>query len=342
VIIKTNGGDDMLEIFLNKPNDIEIRNAETLPPLKDNEVKVKLIYGGICGSDLRVFQGTIPYAAYPLRPGHELLGHIIEVGNNVGYELGTRVVIQPNSFCGQCKLCLSGRTNICREKKSLGVNINGGFSEEFIIPSKYVLPIPNDLSDEKAILIEPFAVIVHAFKKVQISEGTNVAIIGCGNEGMLAAVLARYLGAQVTAMDINPVKIDLVRSLGGIRVLHPDEVHNETFDIVIEAAGTSKAIEFGMKLVNPGGVLVMIGITQEANLPVAHVVRNEITLYGTIIYNIPDDFVQAIEYLRNTDFDTAPIVSKILPFTEYKQAYELALSGNYGKIILSFTNSSLS
>jgi D-arabinose 1-dehydrogenase-like Zn-dependent alcohol dehydrogenase len=126
MIIKTNGGDEMLELFLNEPNDIEIRNAETLPRLKEDEVKVKLIYGGICGSDLRVFQGKIPYAAYPLQPGHELLGYIVEVGENVWYE----------------------------------------------------------------------------------------------------------------------------------------------------AAGTSKAIELGMKLVNPGGALVMIGITQEANLPVAHVVRN--------------------------------------------------------------------
>lgn len=326
----------MLELFLHKPNDIEMRNAEALPPLKKDEVKVKTIYGGICGSDLRVFQGKLPYAAYPLRPGHELLGRIIEAGEQAGYEVGARVVVQPNSYCGQCTYCLSGKTNICREKKSLGVNTNGGFSEEFIIPSKYVLPIPDDLEDERAVLVEPLAVVVHAFKKVQISQGTNLAVIGCGNEGLLAAALAIHLGARVTAIDINPVKLDLVRSLGDITVLHPDELTEETFDVVIEAAGTGKSIELGMQLVSPGGSMVLIGITPEASLPVAHVVRNEITLYGTIIYHVPQDFLEAIEYLRNDQFQAAPIVSKIMPFSEYREAYETALSGNYGKIVLSF------
>jgi L-iditol 2-dehydrogenase len=102
------------------------------------------------------------------------------------------------------------------------VNINGGFSEEFVISSKYVLPVPDDLSDRRAVLIEPFAVIVHAFKKVNISKDTTVAIIGCGNEGMLAAALANHLGASVTAMDINSEKFDLIRIVGSIRVFHPD------------------------------------------------------------------------------------------------------------------------
>lgn len=326
----------MLELYLNNPNEMELRRVPSLPSPKDDQVKIKLIYGGICGSDLRVFQGKIHYACYPLRPGHEILGVIIEAGKNAKYEIGTRVVVLPNTYCGQCDLCLKGKTNICREKKSLGVNIDGAFSEEFIISSKYVLPIPDDLPDEKAVLIEPFAVVVHAFKKVTITKDTSVAIVGCGNEGMLAAALANYLGARVTAIDINPAKLDLVRSLGDIRALHPQAINNETFDIVIEAAGTKSSVEQGIQLVSPGGAMVLIGLTWEANFPVVHMVRNELTLYGTIIYNFPSDFLKTIEYLRNPEFNVAPVVSKIMPFTEYKQAFESALSGNYGKIILNF------
>ncbi|UOF91177.1 alcohol dehydrogenase catalytic domain-containing protein [Fodinisporobacter ferrooxydans] len=326
----------MLELYLNNPNDMELREVESLPAPTGDEVKIQLIYGGICGSDLSVFRGKIPYASYPLRPGHELLGTIIETGESANYRIGTRVVVLPNTFCGECDLCLKGRTNICRHKQSIGVNANGGFSQEFVISSKYVLPVPDDLPDEKAVLIEPFAVVVHALKKVSITKDTTVAVVGCGNEGMLAVALANYLGARVTAIDINPLKLELVRSLGDIRAIHPQEIKDQTFDVVVEAAGTKASIEQGMQLVSPGGAMILIGITQEANLPVVHVVRSEITLYGTIIYNFPSDYLQTIEYLRNSEFNVAPIVSKIMPFTEYQKAYETALSGDFGKIILNF------
>jgi L-iditol 2-dehydrogenase len=324
------------ELFLNRPKEMEIKSMEELPALKDDEVKIQLVYGGICGSDLSVFLGKLTHAAYPLRPGHELLGHIIEAGKNVQYELGTRIIVQPNSFCGECENCLNGNSNICPEKKSLGVTANGGFSEQFIISSKYVMPVPDDLSDERAVLVEPFAVIVHGFKKVKITKGTKVAIMGCGNEGMLAAALANHLGGEVTAMDINPAKKELIKLLGDIRFVHPDELKDEIFDVVVEAAGAKSAFETGLQLVRPGGQMLLIGLAPESTLQVTLVVRSEITLYGSIIYNIPEDFQQAIEYLRDKDFNVRPIVSKILPFIEYEQAFQDALSGNYGKVVLDF------
>ncbi|TVY11398.1 zinc-dependent alcohol dehydrogenase [Paenibacillus cremeus] len=326
----------MLELFLNKPKQIELKAMAALPALMDDEVKIQLIYGGICGSDLSVFLGKLSHAAYPLRPGHELLGRIIEAGKNVPYETGTRVIIQPNSYCGKCRSCMDGKTNICPEKKSMGVTVNGGFSEQFVISSKYVMPVPDDLPDKKAILVEPFAVIVHAFKKVHIAKGTTVAVIGSGNEGMLAVALANYLGADVTAIDINPIKLELIKSFGGIRAIHPNELNGETFDIVIEAAGAQSAFETGLQLVAPGGQMVLIGLTPEATIPVVRVVRSEITIHGSIIYNVPDDFQQAMVYLRDQNFNIQPVVSKIIPFTDYNSAFEDALSGNYGKIVMDF------
>lgn len=321
---------------MEKPHDMKLRTVECLPPVKEDEVKIRLIYGGICGSDLSVYQGKLQYASYPLRPGHELLGRIVEAGGKCKYGVGTRVIVQPNSFCGQCEYCLSGRTNICPDKKSLGVTADGGFAEEFIIPSKYVLPVHDDLSDEKAVLIEPLAVIVHAFKKVNITKGITVAVVGCGNEGLLAVALAIHLGATVTAIDINRSKQDLVSQLGKIRFAHPSEMTDEAYDVVIEAAGTKASIEQGVQLVKPGGDMLLIGLTPEANLPVLRVVRNELTLYGTIIYNFPSDFLNTMEYLRDDHFNVSPIVSKVLPVAEYKQAFEDALSGNFGKVILDF------
>ena len=330
----------MLELILKRPFEMELRESSSLPAPTGDEVNVRLIYGGICGTDLSVFKGAIQYATYPVRPGHELLGTIVNAGETALYPPGTRVVVLPNTFCGNCDKCRSGKTNICRNKKSLGINTDGGFSQEFTISSRFVLPVPEELPDEKAILIEPFAVVVHAFQKVNVGKGTSVAVIGCGTEGKLAVWLAHHLGADVTAIDINPAKLAMVKEMvPRIRTLLPEAASKETFDIVIEAAGTKASIESGMNLVTPGGSMVLIGIVQEARFPVAHVVRNEISLFGSIIYTFPNDFLETIDYLKNSHFHAEPVISKIMPVSAFRQAYESAFSGEHGKIILDFRGS---
>ena len=113
----------MHELYLEKPGDLKLRESGPASVPKDNEVKIKVVYGGICGSDLRVFRGTIPYANYPCRPGHEILGTVVEAGKESRYKVGTKVASFPNTYCGKCEFCLQGRTNICKNKKAFGVLI---------------------------------------------------------------------------------------------------------------------------------------------------------------------------------------------------------------------------
>lgn len=324
------------ELFLKEPYAINLREAEPLPLLRENEVKVKVIYGGVCGSDLRVYRGLINYAQYPIRPGHEVLGTIIEAGIAVPYKIGTKVVVFPNTFCGVCEFCLSDKTNICINKEPLGVSVDGVFAQQIILEHKYVVPVPEEIPNERAILIEPFAVTVHALKKVKINQGTSVAVVGCGTEGLLAVALALHHGAQLTVIDVNPVKLELAKSLGDVRTIHPHDVRDEVFDVVIEAAGVKDAIQQAMNIVKPGGVLVALGILGEpVDFYPIHIVRNEISIVGTIIYNLKD-FLDAIEYLRNPLFNVKPVISKIVSFEKYQEAYDQALSGNYAKIVLDF------
>lgn len=326
----------MLGLHIKNPGEIELKEFSFTSPLKDDEVKIKLIYGGICGSDIGVYKGKIGHAKYPVRPGHELVGRIIDIGKNVKFDIGTKVVITPNTFCGECENCQNGKRNICIKKESLGVNVDGIFSEEITISSKYVLPIPEEISDEKAVLIEPFAVIVHAFEKASITKGTTVGVIGCGTEGMLAITLAAYLGAEVTAIDINPEKLEKVRKFSQAKVLLPQEVKDEKFDVVIEAAGVKLAVEQGVQIVKQGGSIILIGLTPEATLPVVQIVRSEITIHGSIIYNFPEDFSKCVNFLLNDDFDIEPVISNIFHLKEYEKAYSQAISGQYGKILLDF------
>jgi L-iditol 2-dehydrogenase len=325
-----------LELYLEGPNELKLRQVKDLPEPNDTEVKIKIIYGGICGSDLRVFKGTISYAKYPLRPGHEVLGTIVEAGKDTPYKVGTRVVVFPNTFCGTCEYCLDTKTNICKSKKPLGVATDGVFAQEVIIESKYVLPVPDTISNKRAVLIEPFAVTIHALKKVKITKDTSLAIVGCGTEGLLAISIALYAGAKVTVVDVNKAKFALAKQLGNVRTLQPQEVKDEVFDVVVEAAGVKSAIEQAMQMVKPGGSMIALGITGDAvNMIPIHIVRSEITIYGSIIYTLKD-FADAMEYLSDPSFNIEPVVSKIVPCTKSQEAFKDALSGDFAKIVLDF------
>lgn len=327
----------MKALYIEKPGEILWKEIPNRTKVNGEEVKVKVIYGGICGSDISVYQAKLPHASYPVIPGHEILGEIVEVGENAKVKIGERVVIQPNSYCGECEFCQKGKTNICPRKKSMGINVNGGFADEFILSSKYVIPVPEQLSNERAILIEPLAVIVHALKKVQIDPETSVAIVGCGTEGMLALALASYRGGKITAIDVNPEKLNKVKEYyPEVSVKFPNEVTENQFDVTVEVAGVKESFEQCIEIVKPGGSVVAVGFPHTAEIPVVKMVRKEISIFGSIIYNKTEDFVESINYLMNEKFYVEPIISEILPVHRYKEAYEKASSGKFRKILLKF------
>ncbi|MEI3611328.1 zinc-dependent alcohol dehydrogenase [Pseudogracilibacillus sp. SO30301A] len=327
----------MKTLYIEKSGKITWKTVPAGEEVNNDEVKIKVIYGGICGSDVSVFKGKLPHAAYPVVPGHEVLGEVVETGAETDIHVGQRVVVQPNSYCGRCEFCQKGKTNICPEKKSLGINEHGGFAEEFIVASKYVIPVPEQLAKERAILIEPLAVIVHALKKVNIDAETSVAIIGCGTEGMLAVALASYFGGKITAIDINPEKLQKVQEhYPDIVIKHPDEVEENQFDVVVEVAGVRASFEQCVDVVKSGGSVVAVGFPTVAEIPVVKMVRKELTIFGSIIYNVPEDFLKSIEYLLDEKFYVEPIISEIIPVAQFEEAYEKAVSGNYRKIVLEF------
>jgi L-iditol 2-dehydrogenase len=326
----------MLELYLDKPTDLRMREAASPSP-KDHEVKVKVHYGGICGSDVRVYKGLLPYAHYPCRPGHEILGTVIEAGKDSKVKVGVKIVSFPNTYCGKCEYCLQGKTNICKEKKSFGVTVDGLFAQEVILDSEYAVPIPDDIPEERAILIEPFSVNVHAMKKAKVDKDTKVAVVGCGTEGLLCISILTYLGADITVLDIVNAKMERAMSFGGnIKSLSPADVTDQVFDLVVEAAGSKNSIEMAMKIVKPGGALIAFGICGEAvEYPALRITRSEITIFGSIIYT-KQDFADAIEFLKDPAFNVAPVLSKIVPYKGYQQAFGDALSGNFAKIVLDF------
>ena len=330
----------MDELYLEKPEQLRLRESTRIDHLGDNEARVETIYGGICGSDIKVYGGHLPYANYPCRPGHEILGTIVGAGPGSHLEIGTRVISFPNTYCGSCEFCQMGKTNICPEKKIFGVTANGLFGQEIVVDSEFLVPVPSELTSEKAILTEPFAVIVHALKKATITKETSVAVVGCGTEGFLTIALLEYLGVDITVLDINQDKMDKAKSFyTSIAALHPEKVNDHRFDLVIEAAGTKAAIEMAFTLIKPGGTMITLGLTgDEVSFPSLNVTRSELSILGSIIYT-KQDFEEAFEIMKNPGFNISPILSEIVPLNHYEKAFANASTGNYTKIVLDLRES---
>ena len=322
-----------------KPGEVILKQEDSDYEIAANEIKVKTLYAGICGSDISVYKGRLAHANYPVIPGHEVVGEIVARGKNVKLECGTKIVIVPNSFCDKCMNCISGKRNICENKKSLGVNCNGIFKEEFIIEEKYALSIEDNFPLERAVLAEPLAVIVHAFQKIEKNPTKSLLIIGCGSEGMLAVSLASYYGLNVTVVDINKNKLNIVKEfLPNVSVFVPEEIEQDRFDYIIECAGVSASVEQSIRVVKPGGKVVLIGMPATANLPIVHIVRNEINIEGSIIYSFPHDFIESLRILADPKFIISHAVSRPRPISEFQSAYEDACSGNFGKILFDFSS----
>jgi L-iditol 2-dehydrogenase len=265
------------------------------------------------------------------------LGTIVEAGAKSPHKVGTKVVSFPNTYCGKCEFCLQGRTNICKDKKSFGVTVDGLFAQEINMDSEFVVPVPSDLAEERAVLVEPLAVNVHALRRAKIIQGTSVAVMGCGTEGLLAIALLNHMGADVTVLDVVPVKMEKAQSFNrNIKAVHPADTKDQMFDVVIEAAGVRASMEQAFQLVKPGGALIGLGLIGDpVNYPALRITRSEITIYGTIIYT-KKDFAAALTLLQDPAFNVAPVLSKIVPFAKYQEAFADALTGNFAKIVLNF------
>jgi L-iditol 2-dehydrogenase len=202
----------MKAAFLDKPTEISIREVE-IPKPKQGEVRIKLKKIGICGSDVHLYLGH-RLLDKPTIIGHEGLGYIDKIGEGViGREIGERVVIEPNIPCRNCRYCLSGRGTICSNKRVLGVNEAGCFAEYISIPADFAWNVPEEISDENAVTIEPMVVAYHALFSSKAKPGDTIAVIGLGAIGLLLTHIAIALGYKVFVTEINATKVKMATDL---------------------------------------------------------------------------------------------------------------------------------
>ena len=200
-----------------------MQNVE-VPQVGPNDVLIKIIRTSICGTDLHIdawdewAQATIPF---PMTIGHEYVGTVADLGNEVeGLTIGQRVSGEGHIVCGRCRNCQAGRRHLCINTIGVGVNRPGAFAEYLSIPGSNVQPIPDDISDDVAAILDPLGNAVHTALHFDLV-GEDVLITGAGPIGMMAVVIARHVGARlIVVTDVNDYRLELAKDLGADREIN--------------------------------------------------------------------------------------------------------------------------
>ncbi|HET7845895.1 MAG TPA: alcohol dehydrogenase catalytic domain-containing protein [Acidimicrobiia bacterium] len=263
----------MRALVLHGPRDARVEEVQP-PQAAVGQVVVEVERVGICGTDIEFYTGDMDYlrqghASYPLRIGHEWVGRVTAIGQEVEERwLGTRVTSDTMLGCGSCERCLGGRHHICEFRHEIGIRGGwpGALAEEMTVPVTALYEIPAPVSPAAAALVEPGANAVRAVNAASLEPGKRLLVFGPGTIGLLVALFALARGVEVHVVGIDSTSLDLARSLGVHRVYLEGEDLSGTFDAVIDATNDAGVPAACLERVDPGGRLVLVGLSGEPGL----------------------------------------------------------------------------
>jgi threonine dehydrogenase-like Zn-dependent dehydrogenase len=300
-------------------------------PARAGEALVRVRLAGVCNTDLEIVRG---YAGFEGTLGHEFVGEVERAPGAPELE-GRRVVGEINAGCGRCQLCRAGDPRHCPARTVLGiVGRDGAFAEYLQLPATNLLPVPDEVSDERAVFTEPLAAACGICERVKIETETRVAVVGDGKLGLLCAqALKAATGAGVTLVGRHERKLEIVRGRG-VRALKADELpasYDRSFDVAVEASGSPTGFETALRLLRPRGALVLKSTfhgTTELNT--APVVVDEISIVGSRCGR----FKPALELLRRNAVETDALITDEFPLSEGPRALARAAEPGVLKVLL--------
>jgi len=327
---------------------VEIQDRP-VPSPAEKEVLIKVKACGICGSDIKIYNGN--HKVYPpVIMGHEFSGEIVEVGSEVrDYEVGDRVVSEVhNQFCGVCPFCRSGNIQICPKKRPAGWGVDGGFAEYVKMPSFLLHRIPNNLSFEEAALTEPTAIAAQAVMiKGKAGIEDLVVVMGCGPVGIQAAQIAKVAGSKVviTGTDGDEERLAVAKELGIDWVINsskedPIQIVNKVTDgygadIVIECSGSISGIQQAIELVRSQGKIVAVGITGRENIPISW--DKAIFKDCCLEWHFSSQgktWEKVLALFAQGKVKAKPLITEIAPLSQWKRCFEKVEKREALKILL--------
>ena len=320
------------------PGSIEIQDVPDPTP-GPVDVVVKPAAVGICGTDLHIMDGEFA-PEFPIVPGHEFAGEIVEVGSAVtGYAIGEQVAVDPSLYCGYCYYCKRARGNQCENWGAIGVTVSGGAAEYVSAPMANLFKLPAHLAAKDAALIEPLSCAVRGFDVLPRNMADNYLIYGSGTMGLMMLELAKRAGAaSVSMVDLNPERLETAQTLGcSAAVTNADELVDmpRGWDVVIDCTGVEPAIRDGLTRVGRGGTFLQFGVASyDARVAIEpyDIYRREITITGSMA--VLHSFDRAGSLLAGGVLNPEIFVSHRFPLSSYAEALGQFRAGVGRKIMI--------
>ena len=318
------------------------------PEVGHNDLLIKIRKTAICGTDMHIYnwdewsQKTIPV---PMVVGHEYVGEVVGMGQEVkGFKVGDRVSGEGHITCGHCRNCRAGRVHSCRNTEGVGVNRPGAFAEYLVIPAFNAFKIPDNISDDLASIFDPFGNAVHTALSFDLV-GEDVLITGAGPIGIMAAAVAKHVGARhVVVTDINPYRLELAKKMGATRAVDVSkedlkDVMNELgmtegFDVGLEMSGVPVAFRDMLNKMNHGGKIAMLGIPpQDVAIDWNQVIFKGLVIKGIYGREMFETWYKMASLLQS-GLDLSPIITHTFSIDDFQKGFDTMGSGHSGKVIL--------
>ncbi|HEY5853168.1 MAG TPA: alcohol dehydrogenase catalytic domain-containing protein [Aldersonia sp.] len=300
------------------------------------EVVIEPAAVGVCGTDLHLVIGDYPTGRFPVVPGHEFAGRIVEVGPDVtDLTVGQSVAVDPNVACGKCDDCLTGAPNLCDHLVPIGVTSDGACAQLVGVPSKVVYALPDGMSMAAGALIEPLSCVLHALDRSPALTDRRVTVFGAGSIGLLAVVVARAQGARsVQVVEPSPARRAAALQVGADDAFAPDQnLARRSTDIAIEASGHPAAVSAAIDVLDKRGTLLQMGVVsseQTIALRPYDLFDREMSLVGS--QSVATSFADAVAMMPGIAATAEQLVTHTFPLDRYGDAIAAAHSDSALKV----------
>ncbi|MFI0470334.1 zinc-dependent alcohol dehydrogenase family protein [Saccharopolyspora sp. 5N102] len=319
----------MRAAIIDQPGSIRVGDVPDPKP-GDGQLVIKVGACGICGTDLHIADGHFPPTPYPIVPGHEFAGEVVEIGAEVpgDWKAGDRVAVDPSLFCGYCTPCRSGHGNLCANWNATGDTVDGAFAEYVAVPAATCYRMPDEMTWQQGALVEPVSCAVHGVRQIGVEAGERFLVVGAGTMGLLMQQLLQRGGAHVTVVDRNEARLGRASKLGAVAVGTDVAELDERFDAAVDCTGAAPAIEAAFDSLRRGGRLLVFGVAPEearVSLSPFRIYNDEIKIVGSMA--VLNSFGAALNLVASGAIDTAALLTDTLPLEEFPAALDLMRSG---------------
>jgi L-iditol 2-dehydrogenase len=328
----------MKTLLLTAPSLLEYVDFPT-PELRSDEVLLRVQACGICGSDIHGWDGSTGRRNPPLIMGHEAAGEIVALGSEVtGWQVGDRVTFDSTIYCGQCRSCRNGQVNLCENRRVVGVSLqeykqHGAFAEHLAVPARILYALPDSLSYERAAMVEPVSIAVHAVRRIAVKNEMTAVVVGSGMIGLLIVQALRWAGArQIVAVDLADNRLALARQLGATHTCNSGrvdvvaEVERITgglgADAAFEVVGLAPTVNLALGVLKRGGQCVLVGnlAPKISDFPLQATVTRELTLLGSCAS--AGEYPLCLDLIARGVIDVAPMIEVVAPLSEGAQWFQ--------------------